>query len=472
MTKSINLQWHSFFRTWSIRRTLIGILLCLSLSVWSFSAIVVYLDADQESQELFDQSLAETAHLLLTLADHEVQERMANMPSAMAESNNDAHSQYLLFQIWDEKRLLYKNKGASDTPFSASGAVGFGWTVINGQPWRTYVTWDTEHQLQIQVGEPVSHRKEISGRFAYKLLVFALFIIPLLIAGIWWTVNRVFQALHASAEEVSQRTPNDLRLVSLEGRPIEVRPLLNAINRLFERVSHTLANEQRFTADAAHELRTPLAAIKTNLQIIQRARNDGERTEAIQGLGASVDRATRLVEQLMTLARLDPQNNQQAPLRIADLSAVIAQQVPYWQSQAAQKHLHFDVQLSEAQCPLHQDSFLILLRNLLDNAFRYTSEEGKVTLRCGTDSRGVYMLISDDGVGIPAAMRERVFERFMRLAGADKPGSGLGLSIVKQIADMHHATLELSDGLDHQAMSKDTSNDVNKGLSVRLSWSL
>ena len=458
MTDHLNKQWHSFFRNWSIRRTLIGILLLLSLSVWSFSAIVVYLDADQESQELFDQSLAETAHLLLTLADHEVQERMANMPSAMAESNNDAHSQYLLFQIWDEQRLLYKNKGASDTPFSTNGANGFGWTVINGQPWRTYVTWDTEHQLQIQVGEPVSHRKEISGRFAYKLLLFALFIIPLLIAGIWWTVNRVFQSLHASAEEVSQRTPNDLRLVSLEGRPVEVRPLLNAINRLFERVSRTLANEQRFTADAAHELRTPLAAIKTNLQIIQRARNEHERTEAIQGLGVSVDRATRLVEQLMTLARLDPQHPQQAPMHTIDLSSVIAQQVPYWATLAAQKHLHFQTQLSTARCQLHQDSFLILLRNLLDNAFRYTSESGTVSLSCGTDHRGVYMLITDDGIGIPADMRERVFERFMRLAGADKPGSGLGLSIVRQIADMHHATLELTDGPE------------GKGLSVRLSW--
>lgn len=439
-------------RHWSLRRTLLAILLTLTVSVWGASAVIVYLDADLESQELFDQSLAETAHLLLALAGHEVEERMAMEASSMVESNHESHSQYLLFQIWDgDKRLRYKNIGAPDLPFAPDGSAGFGYATVNGQHWRIYTTWNAEHRLQIQVAEPSAHRKEISGRFAYKLLFFALLIIPLLAGAIWWAVNRVFRALQASANQVAQRTPNDLQLVSLEGAPSEVHPLLQAINRLFERVSSTLEHEQRFTADAAHELRTPLAAIKTNLQVIQRARNDGERAEAIDGLGVSVDRATRLVEQLMTLARLDPQTNkeqaqnqQQLPL---DMATLVSGQLPFWRMQADKLQLNFSADLQPAICALYQDSFLILLRNLLDNAFRYTPAGGAVSVSCQIDAGQACLSIADSGTGIAPEMRARVFDRFVRLADASKPGSGLGLSIVKRIVETHHASMHLSEGL-------------------------
>ncbi|MFZ6747342.1 ATP-binding protein [Undibacterium sp. Ren11W] len=438
---------------WSLRRTLLAILLTLTISVWGVSAVIVYLDADQESQELFDQSLSETAHLLLALAGHEVEERMAiDGSSTLVESSHETHIQYLLFQIWDaEKRLRYKNRGAPDQPFATDNSTGFGYATVNGQRWRIYTTWNAEHRLQIQVGEPSAHRKEISGRFAFKLLFFALLIIPLLAGAIWWAVNRVFQVLQVSANQVAQRTPNDLQLVSLAGVPAEVRPLLQAINRLFERVSNTLEHEQRFTADAAHELRTPLAAIKTNLQVIQRARNEGERAEAIEGLGASVDRATRLVEQLMTLARLDPQTNkeqaQNQQWQSLDMAQLLTAQLPIWRLQAEKSQLIFSVDLQAAICALNQDSFLILLRNLLDNAFRYTPAGGEVRLSCRIEEGLACLTIADSGVGIAPAMRERVFDRFVRLAAASKPGSGLGLSIVKRIVEAHQASIVFSEGL-------------------------
>jgi signal transduction histidine kinase len=448
-------------RNWSLRRTLLAIMLALTMSVWTVSAVIVYLDADHESHELFDQSLSETAHLLLTLADHEVVERMAMSPQALAESDNQAASQYLRFQVWnDSGRLLYKNKGASDTPFAPDGKPGFGWTMMNGQQWRTYVAWDNSQHLQIQVGEPASHRKEISGRFAYKLLLFALLILPLMAACIWWAVNRVFRALQESANQVSQRTPSDLQEVSLAGAPSEVHPLLHAINRLFERVSRTLEHEQRFTADAAHELRTPLAAIKTNLQVIQRARNDAERAEFIAGLGISVDRATRLVEQLMTLARLDPQYEPNHALQKMDLSALLADRLPALRAQADKQQLQFDAMLEAAPCLVHQASFLILLRNLIDNAMRYTPPGGRVHLSCRVEQQQVCLSIADSGPGIPVDMRTRVFDRFFRLSDAGKSGSGLGLSIVKRIADTHRATVELDAGLD------------GAGLAVRIGFPL
>ncbi|MDE2427832.1 MAG: sensor histidine kinase N-terminal domain-containing protein [Burkholderiales bacterium] len=439
--------------TWSLRRTLLAILLTLTISVWGFSAVVVYFDADQESQELFDQSLAETAHLLLTLADHEVEERMAMSASTLAESNNDSHNQYLLFQIWDNNHhLLYKNTGAPDLPFSADGQTGFGWHTLDGRQWRTYTSWNTSQHLQIQVGEPISHRKQISGRFAIKLLALALIIVPLLAGAIWWAVNRVFQSLQGFAEAVAQRTPNDLRQLNAAGAPSEVLPLLQAINRLFGRVSQTLEHEQRFTADAAHELRTPLAAIKTNLQVIQRARNPQERDEAVSGLATSVDRATRLVEQLMTLARLEPQHQKVQQMVMQDVSAVLRTQLPYWEAQADKLGLHFETQLDAASCLIQPESLLILFRNIMDNAFRYTPAGGRIVLSCRTEQGRVLLRVCDSGSGIPPAMRARVFERFVRLSDASKPGSGLGLSIVQRIAQVHGATLSLADGLDGQGL--------------------
>ncbi len=200
---------------------------------------------------------------------------MASTADTLTESNVEKHSQYLLLQIWDtQKRLLYRNNAAPETPLTTDTTSGFGWTQLNGQPWRTYSIWNAPHRLQIQIAEPISHRKDISGRFAYKLLLFAVLVLPLMAGAIWWMINRLFRALQHSADQVSQRTPNDLEKVDLAGAPVELHSLLTALNHLFERVSHAMEQEQRFTANASHELRTPLAAIKANLQVIQRARND------------------------------------------------------------------------------------------------------------------------------------------------------------------------------------------------------
>ena len=434
---------------WSVRRTLIAMLLLLTISVWGVSSLILYVEAGQESQELFDQSLQETAHLLLTLADHEVQEQRTLGPHVPVQGAQGVSERYLLFQMWDQNgRLLYKNSGAPDRPFSGPDHAGFGSVTLEGNKWRIYTVWNRSHQLQIQVAEPGTHRKEISGRFAWKLLAFVMLVIPVMTMGIWWSVNRVLRPLLVSADEVGQRTPNDLHDVRIAGAPTELRPLLVAINHLFERVRNALEREQRFTADAAHELRTPLAAIKTNLQVLQRARSEQERDEFITGLGVSVDRATRLVEQLMTLARLDPQHGRHAQLTAQDISMLLAQQLPELANQAGKLQLQFTTQCQSAVCLVHADSFLIMFRNLADNALRYTPAPGTVTVSCGVELEQAWLRIANTGAGIPAPMRERIFERFFRLSAAGQSGSGLGLSIVRSIVQAHGATIDLEDGMD------------------------
>ena len=442
----------AFTASWSVRSTMLAILLLLTIGVWSVSTFILYFEARQESQKLFDQSLEETAHLLLVLADHEIEERAATPAHEPMEGHDVADGRYLLFQIWDANGVLrYKNKGAPDQAFSSAGATGFGHVTISGKTWRTYSAWNAGHRLQIQVGEPGTHRNDISERFAYKLLLFALLILPVMGTGIWWTVSRVLRPLLASAQEVARRTPNDLRQVKTEGAPVELQPLLFAINHLFEQVSSTFEREQRFTADAAHELRTPLAAIKTNLQVLHGARSEAERKEFIAALDISVDRSTRLVGQLMTLARLDPQQ-QPAVLGEVDLAGLLTSQLPELRRQAEQRQISFSADIEPVRCLLDPDGFRILFRNLVDNAFRYTPPSGSVSLSCRVDGQHACLSLADSGPGIPAEMRERVFDRFVRLSNTGTPGSGLGLSIVKNIVAAHGASSALKDGPDGRGL--------------------
>ena len=431
---------------------MLAILLLLTIGVWCAGTVILYTEARQESRKLFDQSLEETAHLLLVLADHEIEERAVTPSHAPMEGHDVADGRYLLFQVWDANGVLrYRNKGAPDQPFTGAGATGFGDRAISGQAWRTYSAWNASHRLQIQVGEPGTHRNTISDRFAYKLLLFALMILPVMGTGIWWTVSRVLRPLLDFTEEVARRTPRDLRRVKAEGAPVELQPLLLAINHLFEQVSSAFEREKRFTADAAHELRTPLAAIKTNLQVLHGARSEAERNEFIAALDVSVDRATRLVGQLMTLARLDPQQRP-AQLREADLAAVLAPQLQALRQQADRRQLAFSADIEPVRCLLDPDSFMILFRNLVDNAFRYSPQSGTVRLSCRAEGQAACLSLANSGPGIPADMREQVFERFVRLSNTGAPGSGLGLSIVKNIVAAHGASIALKDGPDGRGL--------------------
>jgi signal transduction histidine kinase len=439
--------------SWSLRKTLLTTVLAITMTIWTCSGIVIYFEASNESQALFDKSLAETARLLLTLADHEVEERLALSIDGAVESNVTTSNEYILFQVWDNNRhLIYKNYGAPDQAFNPNNSTGFGWIRLNNQTWRTYTLWDNIGNHQIQVGEAISHRKEIDTRFAIKLLIFALLVLPVITGIIWWSVNRIFSSLQHYADEMATRTPNDLHPIAIVDAPIELRPLLNAINQLFIRVDKTIDQERRFTANASHELRTPLTAIKTNLQVIQRARNPEEQKEAVEGLIISVNRATHLLEQLLRLSRLDPGGEDDAKLKIIDLKSVVRRQTQEMFELAKNSQIHLDLQLHSAFCKVNAESMRIAVRNLYDNAVRYTPAGGRVLVSCGSNHDAVFFSVADNGPGIAPEMREKVFERFFRMSDSITSGSGLGLSIVKSIVTSQHATLELSDGLDGKGL--------------------
>lgn len=431
---------------WSLRQRLLALLLGLTLILWGGYAAIVYAQARQASRELFDQSLAETARLLLSLAEQEIYEHGPGAPMELKTMTHAPRGRYLRFQIRDgQERVLFTNRGASGIVFTWPVVEGFTWAEIDGRRCRVYSIWNADHDVQVQLAEPISHREEISVRFFYNIAGLTALLAAFGGLSIWFVIHRVFRVLRDSADEVASRTPNDLAEVSAVNAPREVYPLLLAINRLFGRVRQEMENQQRFTADAAHELRTPLAAIKTNLQVMQRARNNAEREEFIGGLNASVERASRLVGQLLTLARLDPQDNIGTCGQRIDLAQLLQEEFPHWTAMARGRTLQ--LQAETAWCEAEPDCLRILLQSLVDNALRYTEAPGAIVVRCGVQEGRSFLEVADEGPGIPQHMREQVFERFFRLAGASTPGSGLGLSIVRRIADLHHATIHIEAGL-------------------------
>jgi signal transduction histidine kinase len=283
------------------------------------------------------------------------------------------------------------------------------------------------------------HDKLIAG-VAWRLVTPALLGLPLLGLWIWLATWRGLQPLDAVAREIAARRPDKLEPVSPASAPKEIRPLVEAINGLFVRVEHALESERRFTADAAHELRTPLAALATQAQVALRARDDAERGHAIEQLIASSRRAARLVDQLLTLARLDPDEAVPAtPLRLDTLAEEIC---AAHGADAMAKNIALELEAAPTTMRGHADMLRILLRNLVDNAIRYTPAGGRVVVAVAPG----LLSVTDSGPGIPVVERERVFDRFHRLAGQQTEGSGLGLSIVARIAERHGARIHLGDG--------------------------
>lgn len=324
------------------------------------------------------------------------------------------------------------------------GGVTMGWLMTMT---ATYI--DIHHEIDelvaggiIKSPETDETREELTEHLTERMLYPALFGLPVLGLWIWLSIRSALRPLDEVARDIATRDPTRLEILTPQEAPNEIRPLVEAINQLFGRVERTMASEKRFTADAAHELRTPLAALATQAQVAQRARNAEERQHAIEQLITGSRRLSRLVDQLLTLARLDP--DEQRASGNVDLAALAEQVCADHGGLAMDRGITLELDASHANVAGDADLLRILLRNIVDNAIRYTPAGGRVLVT--TDKRT--LTVSDTGPGIPADQRQRVFDRFQRLAGQDKEGSGLGLSIVARIAERHQARIVLSDADD------------------------
>ena len=415
----------------SIRRQLLFWLLSgLALAVVAAGARI-YTQTLDEANELFDYHLKQMAASL---------PNDAFGPLPPSSSNNLEGEDGLVVQIWDRNGLqLYFSRPASKLPQRAE--LGFSTVETPQGSWRVFSS--LEQNNIVQVAQPMSVRRNLAAGMALRALVPLLLLLPVLGILIWLTIGRGLQPLDRMAEALGRRTPDSLDALPQDGLPVEIRPLVQALNDLLRRLERALESQRAFVADAAHELRTPLTAVQLQIQLAERAKTDEEREAAFAKLKQGQSRAAHLVQQLLTLARQEP-GVAPAPHSAVDLAEVARLVVSEYASLAADRHIDLGISRAE-QATISGDleALRAMLGNLVDNAIRYTPAGGTVDVSLRLRDRDAVMEVSDSGPGIPREDRARVFDRFYRREATHVSGSGLGLAIVKNIADRHHASIVL-----------------------------
>jgi signal transduction histidine kinase len=328
-------------------------------------------------------------------------------------------------------------------PLINQTVLGYADLRVNGRPWRAYGL-QTEAGV-IQIAQPIAVRERLAGAAALRVVIPLLLLLPVMIVCVTWIVRRGLQPLQRITTEVQRRDVHSLAPIVDRDFPREIAPLVAELNRLLARLQESFVVQRGFIADAAHELRSPLTALRLQLQLLDRAPDEAARAQARQGLGAAVERSIHLVSQLLELARSDAAEAA-GPLEAHDLASAAADGIrdthPFAQARSIDVGLESD---GEAAVLGDRDALRTLVRNLVDNAVRYTPSGGRVTVRCRYLADAVVLEVVDDGPGIPVADRDRVFDRFHRRDDAPATGSGLGLAIVKAIATRHGAHIALAD---------------------------
>jgi len=416
----------------SIRRQLI---------VWQISALVLtglmvslitYSLAWNAFNSVRDYGLEQIAYTVLR---HGVE------PADGGEEETPADKGQFLSQIWNAKgKLVYVSDDSIDLPPQADGLHTVRWA---DEEWHTYTLRDGG--LTIQVANTTSNRQGMFTDIAPWLLLPLSVLVAVLGFLIWTAVGRALAPLRQIRDEIGVRDVTSLHALDTRHLPEEIQPLVEALNALLARLDAAILSQRRFVADAAHELRTPLTAVRLQAQIARKSSRTGERDQALQQLMAGIDRAAHLVDQLLRMARLDPelQNKTFAAVRLDEL---VKRVVGDFSGQAEAKGIDLGVETCPAvTVPGQAEGLRMLIGNLVDNALRYTPSGGRVDLRLEPQAGHVRLSVRDTGPGIPAEERERVFDRFYRLSSADIPGSGLGLAIVRQITDLHGGEVALQE---------------------------
>lgn len=457
----------------SIRaRTLFLVLGVLTLSLllisyWS------YQDARHEVEELFDAQLAQTARLLAGLvgrdmAEHEREVVQTMLDEALALQTlrggpaalplGHRYEGKLAFQVFDEQgRLMLHSASAPHTLFSSllaevSAALAderlIGYHLLELEPlrWRVFVLHDRADRRWILVGEREDVRGELAGKIAKRSLMSDLFGLPLLALLVWLAISCGLRPLERMVALIKARDPNNLApLFLLAPLPRELEPVVAALNRLLLQLTQLLERERQLLAAAAHELRTPLAVLRIHAQNALEAPDPADRDEALRQLGGGVERATRVVGQLLALARLEPAAVQVNMISL-DLAAFLRNELAELTPLALAKGQELTLETcGEGGYELCGDapSLAILVQNLVANAVQYTPGGGRIRLLLEAAADSLLLRVQDSGPGIPPALRERVFERFFRGGGGQ--GAGLGLSIVRRAVELHGGEIALGE---------------------------
>ncbi len=429
----------------SLQARLLALLLSLVTIVWLGAAVLTWVDVQHELDELLDGHLAQAAALLVVQqarSDDHDDDEVTDAPSL------HKYAPKVAFQVFHEGRLMMRSANAGTAPLSTR-TLGFSTVQLNNhESWRVFATRGGESDVQVFVGEQTDTRDDILWAILQGVLLPLLLALPLLALLLWWAVRHGLEPLRQLSQALGRRQPQALEPVVLKDVPTEIEPLVQALNGLFGRIDAMVTSERRFTSDAAHELRTPIAAIRTQAQVALGAGNDAaQRDHALQFTLAGCDRATRLVEQLLTLSRLESAANPGASLplnTLIDLSALTRRTCADLAPAALQRQQELVLE-APAVCLVAGDETLlgVLVRNLVDNALRYSPPEATVQVSVAMQSGQVELQVQDSGAGLTEPEIARLGERFYRVLGSDQPGSGLGWSIVKRVAAVFSAHIRI-----------------------------
>jgi two-component system sensor histidine kinase QseC len=351
------------------------------------------------------------------------------------------------FQVWSKDGKLLLHSPSVPKVSLSNEAEGFSDETLDKQKWRVFTAQNEKAGIKTVLAERYDTRNELGHRIAQDDLYIMLLTFPLSGLLIWIIIGRGLDSLDKVAQEVANKAPTNLAPVDLEEVPEEIKPVIDELNKLFYRLQEGFEREKRFAADAAHELRTPLAALKAQAQVALNTNDLTEKNHALQKLISSVNRSTHIVQQLLTMSRLVPESSAAIhDLDTVNLVKVARETLAMLGSNALEKNIDLEFEHDHNPPPFSGNPIAIgiLIRNLVDNAIRYTNENGKVLVKVFKNDKNLILEVRDNGPGIPEELQERVFERFFRILGTKSSGSGLGLAIVKQICDLHGAKVELS----------------------------
>ena len=426
----------------SIRLYLIVTLLA-TVTLGNFVAAVYgYRSSAVEAEALLDTQLSDTAALIHTMQPG--RKRVSIPPS-----------ERLAFQIWTTNAsLVQRSANSGQTPLTVF-EDGFRDENFEGYRWRVLSRFDQQSGLWLMVAERIDIRVELADNIIMRALLPIILSLPLIAAIVWLVVGNGLSLVGKLAEELRGKRAEDLSRLTTSNPPIELAPVVDAINSLLRRLNESIRRERRFSADAAHELRTPLSAIKVHVHNLKKQFPQDD--DAFRVLDRDLNRLSHLIEQIMLLYRIAPEHYQ-AKMKAVNLYSLAQSVIGELYSDVERKQQSISLSGSTQTITGDENSLRILLGNLIQNASKYSPDRASIQIGVDREELGIWLGIKDTGPGIPLTEINRVFDRFHRVGGdqheSDVEGCGLGLSIVKHIAELHHANISLQN------------NDDGPGLTV------
>ncbi len=433
--------------SWSLRNRLIALLAALAFFAWGASSFWLYRSAEKQAGELFDAALVEAAYAVFAAVAHE---GLGKGDDFDFEPEEHDHVERMFYQLRDRTGTIrYSSPGTPRDALADEAASGFAERIVDGVSFRVFTLREPRRRAAIHVGQRLADREALVRSMALRLLLPGVVVVLLLAAGVWIIVQRVTAPVIAYSRAIDQRAPADSGAVAADNLPSELQPVGHAVNRLLERVEAALVRERTLTADAAHELRTPLAVLRAQAQVALRSRDDSERRESLQALISGVDRATRLIETVLTLARLDARAIDRSTLPAVALKRVAAEVVDSLNASIRARSLQLEVDVPDISVRADPDSLPVALRNLGENAIRHAAS--RVRIEAHSEAERITITVRDDGPGMTAEQQLRAFDRFYRGTN-DSAGAGLGLALVNRVAEMHGGSVRFVAGLDGRGL--------------------